>query len=725
MATHDYVIDNSTGANVRADINNVLQAILTNNSNSSAPSTTAAYMLWADTTTGTLKIRNAANNAWVELLQLDGTLTLEDGSASTPGLAFRDDLNTGIYSSAADTFNIATAGVERMELSGGSTIFNEDGADVDFRIEGDTEANLFFVDAGNDRIGIGTSSPVGRLHVHNSGTGSGDHAYAYFTTGDTGATASDGLTIGVAATQIASINYREAGTLSFGTSSTERMRIDSSGRVMIGTTTEGNGDGDDLTIATSGRTGMTIRSADDDYGNIFFSDATSGASEYVGAVQYYHADNSMRFKTNSNDRLIIDSSGNVGIGTTSPDLPLHVSGTSNADEKKLFRITNAGGSAGTTAVMEFECGADEIATISANNAGGDIGNLMFATARSQNAYPTEAMRIDSSGNVGIGTTSPIGKLQVAGGGIVLSDGWNTQWGANADRAYIQGTSGGSGHLQLGTNNTERMRIDSAGNVLIGRTSTIDTSEVLGIKGPSGDHCTFGLTTNGTTNQGIIAFNDDDANFRGKIAYVHNGDSMQFSTAGSERLRIDSSGNLLIGTTSTSNSSPGTKTEAGGQLLVNIRDSTSQNIFLNKVGVNGTFITFAKDSSTKGSITTDGTNTAYNTSSDYRLKENETLISDGITRLKTLKPYRFNWKSDKNKIQDGFFAHEVTAVPEAITGIKDEIATEDNDELDYKKGEPIYQSLDYAKLTPLLTAALQEAIAKIETLETKVAALEAA
>ena len=161
------------------------------------------------------------------------------------------------------------------------------------------------------------------------------------------------------------------------------------------------------------------------------------------------------------------------------------------------------------------------------------------------------------------------------------------------------------------------------------------------------------------------------------------------------------------------------------MLVNIRDSTSQNIFLNKVGVNGTFITFAKDSSTKGSITTDGTNTAYNTSSDYRLKENETLISDGITRLKTLKPYRFNWKSDKNKIQDGFFAHEVTAVPEAITGIKDEIATEDNDELDYKKGEPIYQSLDYAKLTPLLTAALQEAIAKIETLETKVAALEAA
>jgi hypothetical protein len=82
---------------------------------------------------------------------------------------------------------------------------------------------------------------------------------------------------------------------------------------MIGTTTEGNGDGDDLTIATSGRTGMTIRSADDDYGNIFFSDSTSGASEYVGKVQYYHADNTMRFATNSIDRVRIESGGNLKI----------------------------------------------------------------------------------------------------------------------------------------------------------------------------------------------------------------------------------------------------------------------------------------------------------------------------------------------------------------------------------------------------------------------------
>ena len=72
MAVHDYVIDNSTGANVRADINNALAAIVSNNSSSSEPSTKYAYMWWADTTNGILKIRNSANDGWVELLQLDG-----------------------------------------------------------------------------------------------------------------------------------------------------------------------------------------------------------------------------------------------------------------------------------------------------------------------------------------------------------------------------------------------------------------------------------------------------------------------------------------------------------------------------------------------------------------------------------------------------------------------------------------------------------------------------
>ena len=116
----------------------------------------------------------------------------------------------------------------------------------------------------------------------------------------------------------------------------------------------------------------------------------------------------------------------------------------------------------------------------------------------------------------------------------------------------------------------------------------------------------------------------------------------------------------------------------------------------------------------GSIHTDGSSTVYYTSSDYRLKENATVISDGITRLKTLKPYRFNFKTDATTTVDGFFAHEVTAVPEAISGTKDEVDSDNN---------PVYQGIDHSKLVPLLTAALQESITKIETLESEVAALK--
>tara|TARA_R100001440_G_scaffold110_1_gene271 strand:- start:77 stop:1417 length:1341 start_codon:yes stop_codon:yes gene_type:complete len=162
---HDYVIDNSTGANVRSDINSALQAIASNNSGSSAPSTTYAFQLFADTTNNVMKIRNSANNVFIELFQLDGTLTLEDGSASTPALAFRDDLNTGIFSSAANTFDIATGGVSRLQIDTSEITFNESGEDTNFRIEGDTDQNLFFVDAGNDRVAIGLNTPSTPLHI--------------------------------------------------------------------------------------------------------------------------------------------------------------------------------------------------------------------------------------------------------------------------------------------------------------------------------------------------------------------------------------------------------------------------------------------------------------------------------------------------------------------------------------------------------------------------------
>ena len=136
------------------------------------------------------------------------------------------------------------------------------------------------------------------------------------------------------------------------------------------------------------------------------------------------------------------------------------------------------------------------------------------------------------------------------------------------------------------------------------------------------------------------------------------------------------------------------------------------------GYAGKMMTFkGNDGTDEGSIVIGTTTTTYNTSSDYRLKENEVTISDGITRLKQLKPYQFNFKREPGVKVDGFFAHEVDAIiPYSVSGEKD--ALKDDGSIDP-------QQIDHSTLVPLLTAALQEAITKIETLETKVAALEAA
>jgi hypothetical protein len=170
MAQHDYIIANQSGAGFRSDLNNGLAAIVSQNSGAAEPSTTYAYQWWADTTTGLLKIRNAANNGWITigtlasanlgLLSLaGGTLTgallLDDSNTvSAPALAFDGDTNTGIWRSAADTLNVATNGVERVEFGTTEVVFNDGGDDFDFRIEGDTKPNLFKVDAGADTVSI-------------------------------------------------------------------------------------------------------------------------------------------------------------------------------------------------------------------------------------------------------------------------------------------------------------------------------------------------------------------------------------------------------------------------------------------------------------------------------------------------------------------------------------------------------------------------------------------
>ena len=142
MATHDYIIANASGAAVRADLNNALAAIVSNNSNATAPATTYAYQWWADTTANQLKLRNAANDDWIIIQEFDGTILMEDGTAAAPGLSFKSDVDTGLFRSAANKLGIATSGVERVEFGTTEVVFNDSGEDIDLRIEGDDEPNL-------------------------------------------------------------------------------------------------------------------------------------------------------------------------------------------------------------------------------------------------------------------------------------------------------------------------------------------------------------------------------------------------------------------------------------------------------------------------------------------------------------------------------------------------------------------------------------------------------
>lgn len=180
MAQHDYVIANQSGAAFRADLNNALAAVVSQNSGAAEPSTTYSYMPWVDTTTGLYKIRNASNSAWVTLYQLDGEwdlLALENGSAGAPSLYFRGSgTDTGVYSPGTDQVAISTGGTQRVNFNAATeVVFNDGGNDVDFRVEGDTKANLFKVDAGLDAVSIdGTLSVSGTISGSSSLTASGN-----------------------------------------------------------------------------------------------------------------------------------------------------------------------------------------------------------------------------------------------------------------------------------------------------------------------------------------------------------------------------------------------------------------------------------------------------------------------------------------------------------------------------------------------------------------------
>lgn len=257
-------------------------------------------------------------------------------------------------------------------------------------------------------------------------------------------------------------------------------------------------------------------------------------------------------------------------------------------------------------------------------------------------------------------------------------------------------------------------VDASGNVGIGTSSPAYRLDVSATG--------FIAARISTSYSGSGNIRIEDATTTANAPYIGSvGDNLAFGRIGvAERARIDSSGNLLVGTT--------TNTDAG-KLTIAYSTGFNNGIgFLANSTVGMAACIFRNPNGAVGSIVTSGTTTNYSTSSDYRLKEDWVAVADASTRVNALKPVNFAWKADGKRV-DGFLAHELAeVVPEAVTGEKDAVELVDiKDEDGNVTGQeerPVYQGIDQSKLVPLLTAALQEALAKIDNLTARVSALEA-
>jgi len=340
----------------------------------------------------------------------------------------------------------------------------------------------------------------------------------------------------------------------------------------------------------------------------------------IGGISYDNSDNSMALRTNNSERLRIDSSGNVGIGTTNPVAKFAVGGAGRRIEIDTGGVIRGFDRTASWEAIDFEAASYTF----------DISG-------------TESMRIDTSGNVGIGTASPASALHVKSTGSLpakFEGGTNsyTQWLNSTGTAGYVGSSAGIGSggvTDLGVrseNNlifltnagSERMRILTAGQVVMGRSNDFGS---LGYK--------LQVDFSGTTT-GILATSDDTAS----------------KTA----------------------------------------------LYMSDKNVGGA----------AGTITFDGASAQYNTSSDYRLKENIQPLANGLARVQQLNPVQFDWIATGGT-SEGFIAHEAQEVfAEAVSGEKD--GTE-------------MQGMDYGRITPLLVKAIQEQQTIIESLEARITALE--
>jgi hypothetical protein len=567
------------------------------------------------------------------------------------------------------------SGTERMRLDGSGVLLinrsstsglgklNVDGG-ADF-----TGGNVYLArDTGN--VGIGTASPTAgyKLDVSGSANASGSFVSGGGTTSqaaignktlsfyNTGA--GDGLIKSDDDTSsFTSIALNKTQVKLF-TSNTERMRIDSAGVVGIGTTTPGvypyggllNVAGG-ISMALGSRLGWGITDGFtlNGVGTAHYGFTYGGSTNLVTTSGYY----GVNFATLGSERMRITSGGDVGIGTTTPSGKLHVNGTAAALAIET-RITNTSATGFTT--VTFGDGNTTFGQVWAGNASyGSFGGAASMNY-SANSGPhvwytnyTERMRIDSSGNLLVGTTSVSGRLTVVGN--------------STEMFTFTAATTASGYGQF-------------------KNSSGTTYAILGNGG------------GGAVSGGAVT----DFAIRAEA-------NMLFATGNTERMRIDSSGNIGINT-----SSPGSRLDvlAGNSVTAAFtNDSFAASptlIVWNKDATSGRLIGFRSTSSftAVGTIETNGTTTTYGTSSDVRLKHDIVDAPDAASLIDAIQVRSFKWNADNSEQRYGMVAQElVTVAPEAVQ------VPEDPEDM---------MGVDYSKLVPMLVKEIQSMRLRLAQLE---------
>ena len=624
-------------------------------------------------------------------LSVNGTL----GSSTFSGFGL--GVVGGIATAESGTTN-AAMGLQCTNAST-SKIFAYDyagSAGIPISIQPDN-ANVFIC-AGGGNVGIGITNPSQLLTLKANTpfiqfAQDGSDSYAGINFGDAD-DANDG--------QI--LYDHDSRYMRFQVANAERIRIDASGRVGVNTTnfvTTG------AKLQVKGTSAVPAVSGSNFAGSIFSVEGTStvnismgttGASTYYGWIQAHDAGTGTNYKLNLNP---LD--GNVGINTTAPNGNLHI-GSSNAEGSSANPALQIGGA--NTYRLGFYTDSEGGII---QNLNGDNG-LQFRVKTAG-----EVMRIMPSGKVGIGTTAPTGQRLCIGGystnnSMTEANAWLVAEAVGGDGIAIGSIASSpyttwiqSGYLNtMGTSNHYPIALNPhGGNVGIGTSTPQNTLHIATASTDS--RMQFTNASSGSAYADGLWVGHDNT----QAYFMHRENlPITFWTNTTERMRLDSSGNLVLGASSQISlgkfSIEFNGTSQNGTVLQTTRSATGS-----------TFIRFNNSSGTAiGSIYQNAASTVlYSTSSDYRLKQNESAVWDGTTLLKQLKPYKFNWKADPTgEAVQGFFAHELAEViPDAVVGEKDAVDSE---------GHPEYQGVDQSRLVPLLVKTIQELEARIKVLEDK-------